>query len=127
VPSTSALSQSSQARFEKFINWVPENSPKSRSFEGAESSRGVWDLRINTSMPVRQTTLRLNHRRVGSANLAYRKLKIILWKVIKIEPVATSHWFPEQERSAASTVARAQLGDSGSDKKKTLRGHIIQG
>jgi hypothetical protein len=52
---------------------------------------------------------------------------IILWKGIKIESVATWHWFPEQERSAASTAARGRLGDSGSYKKKTLRGHIIQG
>jgi hypothetical protein len=52
---------------------------------------------------------------------------ISLWKGIKVELVATEHWFPEQERSAASTAARRQLGDSGSDKKKPpLRGHIIQ-
>jgi hypothetical protein len=44
---------------------------------------------------------------------------IILWKGIKIEPVATWHWFPEQERLAASTVARGQFGDSGSSQKKT--------
>lgn len=87
-------------------------------FEGAESSRGVWDLRITTLMAVRQTTLRLNHLRIRSTNLAYRKLKIILWKMIKIEPVATAHWFSEQERSAASTAARGQFGDSGSDMKK---------
>jgi hypothetical protein len=50
--------QGSQTRFEKFINWVPENSPK--SFEGAGSSRDVWDLRINTLTAVRLTTFRLN-------------------------------------------------------------------
>jgi hypothetical protein len=52
---------------------------------------------------------------------------IILWKGIKIKPVATWHWFAEQEWSAASTAARGQFGDSGSEKKNPHRGHIIQG
>jgi hypothetical protein len=41
--------------------WVPENSAK--SFKGAESSRGVLDLRINTYctlITVRQTTFTLD-------------------------------------------------------------------
>jgi hypothetical protein len=57
----------------------------------------------------------------------HRKLMIILWKGIKIEPVATWHWFqnksgwlPAQWLAGSSVTVEAA-------KKKPLRGYIIQG
>lgn len=107
---------------------VPENSPK--SFEGRRLGVVTWCPGFayqhfdGCQADDAQAKWSVQQERV---HLASRKLMIILWKGIKIELVATGHRFPEQERSAASTAARRQLGDSGSGKKKpTLRGYIIQ-